>query len=530
MRMFPENCRLDGDVPCQGVFGSDIDLSQQPKPYHGESRNCGQLQSAAKGITGMENTPLHYRSITKLATHIRTGEVSCLDLAEHYLCRVESLDKILNAFRLVSKGRAVAQARWADQALQDGEDLGLLHGMPYAAKDLFDVKGLPTTAGTHLRQNHIAAEDAAAIASLSRAGMVFLGKTNTVQFAFSGVGINHDHGTPRNPWSRTHHLPGGSSSGSAVAVAAGLVPVALGTDTGGSVRVPASLCGITGLKTTVGRISRAGVYPLSWTLDSVGILARTAEDTALVYQRLEGTDINDESTWGLAAHDVGRELKAGVRGMRLAFAESIFFEDVDPEVEKAVRDCGQVFKGLGAQVGSIDFSVAIEALQLNPGKVIIAAEGYTINKKWLEEHLDELDPVVAQRMIKGKEVSAEDYLHTCRTARQLRALSGTAFRDVDALLVPTTPLPALPVAAVDTTLENYLTLNAFYLRNTCIGNILNLCGLSIPCGFTQAGLPIGLMIYGKSFQEDIVLRLGYAFQQVTGWHRRIPDLSWASEA
>jgi aspartyl-tRNA(Asn)/glutamyl-tRNA(Gln) amidotransferase subunit A len=270
------------------------------------------------------------------------------------------------------------------------------------------------------------------------------------------------------------------------------------------------------------------VYPLSWTLDSVGVLARTAEDTALVYQRLEGTDINDESTWGLASQDVCGVLKDGLRGARLAFAEATFFDDLDPEVAKAVRDCGHVFKELGAQVGSIEFSIATKALQLNPGKAIIAAEGYTINKKWLEEHFDELDPVIAQRMIKGKEVNADEYLQTCHTARQLRSLSGNELRDVDALLVPTTPIPAQPVAAVDTTLDNYLTQNAVYLRNTCIGNVLNLCGLSIPCGFTQAGLPIGLMIYAKSFQEDIVLRLGYAFQQVTDWHRREPDLSWAT--
>jgi aspartyl-tRNA(Asn)/glutamyl-tRNA(Gln) amidotransferase subunit A len=476
----------------------------------------------------MADSLLHYQPITELAKYIRTGAVSCVDLAEHYLRRIESLDTRLKAFRLLAGEKALAQARRADRALQHGKDVGLLLGIPYAAKDLFDVKGLPTTAGTRLLQNHIAGADAAAIAQLARSGMVFLGKTNTVQFAFSGVGVNHDHGTPHNPWRRQPHLPGGSSSGSAVAVAAGLVPMALGTDTGGSVRVPASLCGITGLKTTVGRISRAGVYPLSWTLDSIGVLARTAEDAALVYQSLQGIDVNDESTWGLATDDALATLKQSVRGMRLAFAESTFFEDVDPEVEKAVRDCGRVFKELGARVGNIEFSLAKRALQLNPGKVIIAAEGYTVNKQWLEEHFDELDPVVAHRMIKGREVSAEQYLQTGKAARQLRSLAGNELSAVDALLVPTTPIPAQPVAAVDTTLENYLTHNAFYLRNTCIGNVLNLCGLSLPCGFTRAGLPIGVLIYAKSFQERIVLRLGHAFQQVTAWHRRTPDLSWTT--
>jgi aspartyl-tRNA(Asn)/glutamyl-tRNA(Gln) amidotransferase subunit A len=476
----------------------------------------------------MKKTSLSYQSITGLAAGIRKGDLSCLQLVEDCFSRIESMDGKLNAFHRLCKARAIRQAQSADNDLRAGKNPGRLHGIPYAAKDLFDVKGLPTAAGSSVLEKNIASEDAQAIQKLAREGMILLGKTNTVQFAFSGVGINHDHGTPHNPWSRAHYLPGGSSSGSAVAVAAGMVPMALGTDTGGSVRVPASLCGTTGFKTTVGRISRAGVYPLSWTLDSVGILAHSAEDAALVYQSLQGSDINDEITWGTACHDVLKELKAGASGLRLAFAESIFLEDVHPEVEKAVRACGNVFEDLGARVSRIEFSEAKEALQLNPGGVIIAAEGYTINRKWLEEHFDELDPVVAHRMIKGKQVSAGRYLRTCYAAKQLRARVANSLRDVDALLVPTTPVPAQPLAEVDTTLENYLERNALYLRNTCVGNVLNLCGLSIPCGFTKDGLPIGLMIYGKPFQENIILRAGCAFQQVTDWHQRIPDLSWAS--
>jgi aspartyl-tRNA(Asn)/glutamyl-tRNA(Gln) amidotransferase subunit A len=473
----------------------------------------------------MDNTPLHYQTITEIAARIRNGELSCVEFVEHCLSRIESLDGKLTAFRRVCNKAAVEHAQAADQALQSGDDQGVLQGIPYAAKDLFDAIGLPTTAGTRLLENNIAEKDASAISRLSRAGMILAGKTNTVQFAFSGVGINHDHGTPHNPWSRNHFLPGGSSSGTAVAVAAGMVPMALGTDTGGSVRVPASLCGTVGLKTTVGRISRAGVYPLSWTLDSVGMLTRSVEDAALVYQSLQGNDIDDETTWGLAAHDVMTDLRNSIQGMKLAFAENVFLENVHPEVEKAVRDCSSVFKGLGAEVSSIEFPEAQKALQLNPGIMIIAAEGYTVNKKLLETKFDELDPVVAQRMILGKDVTAGDYLQTCYAARQLRAKAANTLKDVDALLVPTTPLPAQPVAEVDTNLDNYLERNALYLRNTCIGNVLNMCGLSLPCGFTQEGLPIGLLIYAKPFQEDVVLRAGYAFEQATEWHRRVPDLS-----
>jgi aspartyl-tRNA(Asn)/glutamyl-tRNA(Gln) amidotransferase subunit A len=482
--------------------------------------------SQTQGNTPMDKLPLHYQTITDLADGIRKGEITSAQLVQNLLERIESLDGRLNAFRLTCAEQALEQARDADRQIRDGKASGILHGIPYAVKDLFDVNGLPTSAGSKLLEKNIAVEDACAVRKLSQAGMNLAGKTNTVQFAFSGVGINHDHGTPHNPWSQTHYIPGGSSSGSAVAVAAGLIPMALGTDTGGSVRVPAALCGTVGLKTTVGRISRAGVYPLSWTLDSVGVFTRAVEDAALVYQCLQGVDANDEITLGVATHDVLKELKKGAKGLRLAFAESVFWEEVDPEVAKAVRACGKVFEELGADVGSIDFTEAQSARELNPGGVIIASEGYTLNKKWLEEHFDELDPVVAHRMIKGRDITAVQYLQTNYLARQLRAKAGTTLKEVDALLVPATPIPAKPVAEVDTDMDNYLAQNIRYLRNTSIGNILNFCGLSVPCGFTQNGLPIGLLIYGKPFQEDLVLRAGYAFQQATDWHKQTPDLSW----
>ena len=477
-------------------------------------------------MQSVDSSPIHYQSITEIAARIRRGEVSSTQLVEHLLARIDSIDGKLNAYKLLCPEKALKQALSADSALREGRDVGLLHGIPYAAKDLFDVKGLPTAAGCKLLEENIASKNAEAIRRLSNDGMILMGKTNTVQFAFSGVGINHDHGTPHNPWCQVHHLPGGSSSGSAVAVAAGLVPMALGTDTGGSVRVPASLCGTVGLKTTVGRISRSGVYPLSWTLDSVGVFSRSVEDAALIYQCMQGADSNDDITLGLASQNVLENLKNDVRGWRLAFAESVFWENAHPEVAKAVRECGRVFEALGAQVISIEFPEAEWARQLNPGGWVIAPEGYTVNKKLLEEHFDELDPVVAHRMMKGREITAAQYLQNAYDAKRLRAKTGNTLKDIDAILVPTTPIPARPVADVDTDMDTYLQQNAFYLRNTSVGNILNMCGLSIPCGFTDKGLPIGLMIYGKPFHENEILRVGYAFQQMTDWHRRKPDLTW----
>ncbi|MCP4629645.1 MAG: amidase [bacterium] len=474
----------------------------------------------------MEKLPLHYQTITDLADRVRKGEITSTQLTEKLLDRVDLLDGKLNVFKLVCPEKALEQARAADLELSSGNESGVLHGIPYAAKDLFDVKGLPTAAGAKLLEINIAGTDSRAIDRLSQAGMILCGKTNTVQFAFGGIGINHDHGTPHNPWSRNHYIPGGSSSGSAVAVAVGMVPMALGTDTGGSVRIPAALCGTVGLKTTVGRISRAGVYPLSWTLDSVGVLSRSVEDAALAYQCLQGPDVNDEITVGISSHDVLSELQKGVKGLRLAFAESVFWEDVDPAVAAAVRGCGSVFEDMGASVDSLEFTEARSARELNPGGVIIASEGYTLNQKLLEEKFAELDPVVAHRMIKGRDISADQYLKTNYKARQLRTKAGNTLKDIDALLVPTTPIPAKPVADIDTDMDNYLAYNMLYLRNTSIGNILNFCGLSVPCGFTANGMPIGLLIYGKPFQEDVILRIGYAYQQATDWHRRRPDFSW----
>jgi aspartyl-tRNA(Asn)/glutamyl-tRNA(Gln) amidotransferase subunit A len=449
-----------------------------------------------------------------------------VSLTEELLSRIQLLDPALGAFRLVCAERAMHEARAAEQALEAGQDRGPLHGIPYVAKDLFDVAGLPTTAGTELLADNVPGKDCAVVARLAQAGMILLGKTVTVQFAYGGAGVNHHHGTPHNPWHREHHLPGGSSSGSAVAVAAGLTPAALGSDTGGSVRIPASLCGISGLKTTVGQVSRAGVYPLSWSLDSVGPLARGVEDTALLYQAMQGPDPGDDTTIGRPLQNVLGSLGDGVAGLRIAVAETAFWEDVDPEVAKAVRACADVFTDLGAHVQSMDFPAADQAVALNPRGLVIAAEAYTVNRRFLEEHYDELDPVVASRMINGRDVAASDYLQTTLDWKRLRAEADGQLKDVDAVLCPATMIPATRLAECEQDVKVYTKRNLQYLRNTAIGNILDLCGLSVPCGFTGDGLPIGLMIYGRSFHEDTVLRVGHAYQQATDWHLRTPALNW----
>ncbi len=467
-----------------------------------------------------------YSTIVELGRALRAGSTTPTALAKQYLQRIDQLNGKLGAFKLVTAERAMAQARAAEAEMSAGIDRGPLHGIPYAAKDLYDVAGAPTTAGCPLLESNIAKRDCAVIRKLNNAGAVLLGKTITVQFAYGGAGINNQQGTPHNPWHREPRLPGGSSSGSAVAVASGMAPMALGSDTGGSVRIPAALCGVSGLKTTVGQISRAGVFPLSWSLDSVGPLTRTAEDAALVYAALAGPDPDDDSTRAFHDMDVLARLDDGVDGLRLAFAETVFFDGAEDDVAALVRATGNVFSDLGAPVDKIDFPQAQRAVELNPRGLVIAAEAYTLNRELLDNRFDELDSVVAFRMIKGAETPAHEYLKTELEWRKLRASAMEQLADVDALLCPTVMIGATPVAEVAHDMERYAKRNLQCLRNTAIGNTLNLCAVTVPCGFTENGMPVGLMIYGKSFDEATVLRVARAYQKATDWHTQHPKLDW----
>ena len=470
--------------------------------------------------------PIHYRTITELGRAIRAGELSATAITEHFLDRIESLEPSLGAFTVTCRDRALAQARAADVQLEAGIDLGPLHGIPYVAKDLYDVAGLPTTAGTRLLADNVPASDCAVVERLTRAGMVLLGKTITVQFAYGGAGINTDQGTPHNPWHPEPHLPGGSSSGTGVAVAAGLAPMGLGSDTGGSVRIPASMCGVTGLKTTVGRISRAGIHPLSHSLDSAGPLTRDAVDAALVYEAMQGPDPADPTTRGQAPHDVTSGIGRGVADLTLGVPRAVFWEDCDSEVEDRVREAIAHLESLGARVIDIEFEPAASALRLNPRGLVIAAEAYDVNRRLVESSFDDLDPIVAFRIVKGRDIPAHEYLATVRAWEELRAQTVAALDGIDGLLCPTVMVPPVPVAEALASTDTYAERNLQALRNTSIGNILGLCGLSAPCGFTAHGLPIGLMIYAKPFDEDRVLRIGHAYQQSTDWHRRHPALDW----
>ena len=475
----------------------------------------------------MSDSPLHNQTISELSIQIREGALSPVELTEHLLSRINALNGPLNAFNLVTADRARVEAEAAETKLKSGSNLGPLHGIPYAVKDIFDVGGLPTTAGSRTLGDNIREQDCTVTQRLRNAGMIVLGKTITVEFAKGIAGINHIQGTPHNPWHATPHIPGGSSAGSAVAVAAGLAPMALGSDTGGSVRAPAGLCGTVGLKTTVGRVSRHGVFPLSWTLDSVGPLTRSVEDAALAYTTMHGEDLNDDSTIGIGTHDVLKNLKAGIKGLRVGIPEDVFYDDLDPEVENSMRDCAAMFTDLGAHVSTISYPEARIAQSIRSS--ISSIEACVIHRKRLETMVDQMDPIVGPRMLLDLNRPATEYAAALRQMHALRRTQATgSLRDIDILLVPTIQSPAIPVAEFEESLETYIELSKRYSDNTATGNVLGLCGLSLPCGVSTKGLPIGLMIYAKPFAEDIALRAGYAYEQATEWRLQHPDLGWAS--
>ena len=455
-------------------------------------------------------------SLRALGRAYRDGSLTPLVAAKQYLARIERLDPTLKAFTRVTEARALAEAEAATAAFARGEDRGPLQGIPYAVKDHFDVAGVATMAGCSLLKDNIAEQDCAAVAKLTEAGMVLLGKCHTVQFAGGITGINQDLGTPHNPWKEEHHVPGGSSSGSGVAVAGGLAPVTLGGDTGGSVRVPAALCGVVGLKTTLGRIGRSGVFPMAPTLDTVGVLGGCVEDVALVYQTLHGPEPGDETTLGHPEHDVMSGLGAGVEGSRILVPTNVLFDDCDPEVEQAVRAAAEALASLGAVL--VERRVPeLDIVRTMPNRfALVAVETYVSCKELVDNHESELDPLVAW-MTAGKRVMASTYREALMLHAALKREILTSLQDVDAVLGPTTLLPALPLETVAPDLGRYQETyrddpSERYTRNASLANLLGLCGISVPCGLTGEGLPIGLQILAKPFREDVALKIAAAFE------------------
>lgn len=441
------------------------------------------------------------KTCLELHALLKSGRISSVALTERYLERIARLDRDYGAFLQVTETIALQQAHAADQAYREGISLGPLQGVPYAAKDLFDVAGVATMAGCDLLSDNIAHTSATVIQNLSDTGMVLLGKTRMVQFAHGSLGINLNQGTPRNPWSTRPFVPGGSSSGSAVAVAMGMAPIALGTDTGGSVRVPASLCGMIGLKTTYGMVSRQGVYPSSSTLDSVGIIGTSADDITVMLRSMCGT--------GKTERPRGSR---GVEGMRFALADSLF-ADIDEQVNAAVMGACDTLARMGATVTRIAFSEALQVAAINPDGLISGVEGYTVNQQLLATNSPWLDQMVQKRLAAGATVAATDYYAALGQMAVLRMSAAAAMAPFDALLAPSTPTPAVSVAECCASGDAFASSNARYALNTRAVNLLGLCALSMPCGLSDKGFPIGLQIIGKPHADEHILGVAQALME-----------------
>jgi aspartyl-tRNA(Asn)/glutamyl-tRNA(Gln) amidotransferase subunit A len=450
----------------------------------------------------------------RLARKISEGELSPVDVVDSFLERIRRYDGRLGAFVEVYEREARLAAEAAHRAIQAGHAVGPLHGMPIALKDLVEIEGKIVTGGSALWRERRSKRTALLAQRLIAQGFIIMGKTHLVEFAMGGWGTNRHLGTPWNPWDReVARTPGGSSSGSGAAVAAGLVPWAVGTDTGGSVRLPASWCGLTGLKTSVGRVSIDGLLPLSQTLDTPGPMARSVEDTALLYTAMLGQDPNDPRSLVFPVSDAMQELRRGVRGLRFATIPQSERTAVTPEVLTAYDRSLEVLAQLGAEIVSVPLPCGFADVATLNGR-IIAAEGYALLKDILDDPSLQVDQDVRPRLLPGRDISASAYLGALEERQKLKQQYAAALADVDALLTPTTATTALPLSAVDQTKTP-----AHFTR---FANFLDLCALALPNGFDSQGLPTSLQIVCAHGDEAKALRAGWAYQSATDWHERCP--------
>lgn len=461
---------------------------------------------------------LAFCSLAELAKGLREGKFSSEELVRLYLDRIERYDGRLNAYVAVYAESARLQARAADLQRQAGLPLPALHGLPIAIKDLCDIEGQVTTAGSRDWISRRSQTTATAVRRLLDHGMIVLGKLHMSEFAFSGWGVNPAMGTPRNPWDLRdqHRVPGGSSSGSAVAVAAGLAPAALGSDTGGSIRIPAALNGITGLKPTFGRISAHGSVPLSTSMDCLGPMTRTAQDAASLLDALRGPDRLDASTVRQPWPDVGNGGSLTPAGWRIAVMDpDQYVWPATPDVRSAVVDAVAVFERAGARVQTVRLPFDLPQMYEH-WSTITSAEAYAQHGAYIHDAERRFDPWVRQRILAGQAVTAERYLAAQAHRRAARLQFIDWMRDYDLILSPTVPLTACALAEVDERVTPLGTLTRWV-------NYVETCALSLPAGLSADGLPIGLQCVAGHWREGLLAAAGVWFQEETAWHRRTPQ-------
>ena len=455
-------------------------------------------------------------TLSEAAALVRQRELSPVELTRAHLERIEALNPVLNCFITITADAALQRARQAEDAIQRGEIWGPLHGLPVALKDLFETRGVRTTAGSKLFENFIPHTDAVVVEKLESAGAIILGKLNMHEIALGVTNTTSTFGACRNPWS-LERVPGGSSGGSAAALAAGLCLGALGTDTGGSIRIPASLCGIVGLKPTYGRVSLRGVIPLSWNLDHAGPMARNVLDVALLLGVIAGYDPQDPSSRLAPLKDDFNHIEGNVSDWRIALADDDHFNQAEPEVRQIVHQAAGVFEQLGARVNRVEFPDARLAAQTN--LLMVRSDAAAFHQQRLQEQPTDFGTDVLLRLQQGAAFTSTEYILARRTQTVLRRQFDEFFDQYDLLLTPTTPTAAPLIEGPDA-IEQARTLTRF----TSPFNLTGLPALSVPCGFTAMGLPVGLQIVGRPWAEAKLLSAAYAYEQATAWHLRKPSL------
>jgi aspartyl-tRNA(Asn)/glutamyl-tRNA(Gln) amidotransferase subunit A len=447
-------------------------------------------------------------SVAQLGRGLRTGAFTAEDVTRAALDRIAALDGAVHAFIRVEEEAAIAAARQVDAELRAGHDRGLLHGIPYATKDIYNVAGLPTTCHSRLRLDHVAPADAAVTARLRKGGAVLLGKLATFEFALGGTSFDLPFPPARNPWNLTH-IPGGSSSGSAAAVAAGYLRVATASCTSGSIRGPAAWCGVAGLKPSFGRVSRRGVFPLSWTMDHCGPIARSVEDAAIALQVMAGHDPLDPGSINRPVPDYTVGLERGVRGLHIGVPRD-FFEDLPSMTADARAGIAGTLARLRSE-GAVVRDVALPDLArfIACSRVIMAAESFAIHRRDLARHLDDYGEVAAGRFIQGAGISAADYLDAQRLRGSLAAAVDAALRENNVLVT------AISLATAPS-FRSQLGPVSWPLQASPF-NVSGHPALSVPIGLGCDGLPLAVQIVGRPFDEASVLRVGRAIERMSGW-------------
>ncbi|HZB91989.1 MAG TPA: amidase [Stellaceae bacterium] len=459
---------------------------------------------------------LGFLGIAEASTLMRARQLSPVELTTALLERIDRIDRRVNAFIKVTPEAALAAARQAEAEIGAGRWRGPFHGIPYALKDIIDVAGLPTTAHSKLLASNLAATDAPVAARLRDAGGILLGKLSTHEFAIGGPSFDLPWPPARNPWN-PDHFAGGSSSGSGAGLAAGLFPAALGTDTGGSIRNPASQCGITGMKPTYGRVSRRGAFPLAFSLDHVGPMTRGVRDNALMLQVIAGHDPGDPASADEPVPDYTQGLEQGVKGLRIGVIRQFYTSDLagDPEMVAAVEEAARWFAEAGATLSEIRLPPLQDLSAC--GQVIMCAEAYAVHERWLKERPQDYGARGRERLLAGAGVRAADYLQAVRWRRRLRDAAAAAFVGIDLALTVSSHDPACRI-------DDDAALGATYGRQARMAfNVTGQPALVIPAGFARNGLPLSVQLVGRPFAEAVLYRAAAAYEAATRWTDRHPE-------